>query len=82
MRTLKLLLATLGIAAAILFGGVGRLVYDLLHPARPPIDVNPADSPLLVGEVEFCAADGVPLKGWYVRGVRESRASSCATPSG
>lgn len=68
MRALKILLAALGIAAAALLAGVGWLVYDLLHPARQSIDIDPADSMLLVEEVEFSAADGVPLKGWYVKG--------------
>jgi hypothetical protein len=68
MRALKILLAASGIAAAVLLGGVGWLVYDLLHPARQSIDINPADSLLLVEEVEFSAADGVPLRGWYVKG--------------
>ncbi len=44
------------------------LIHDVTHPSRPTTDLDPADLSVRVEEVEFEAADGITLSGWFVRG--------------
>ncbi len=49
---------------------LGAQVNRLVRPPRQPITLNPNDFMLAAEDVEFNAADGVPLKGWYLAGRR------------
>lgn len=57
-----------GVAAAAVLVLVGWQVSSILRPSRVPIEIDPNELMIAAEEVEFDAADGVPLKGWYLAG--------------
>jgi len=63
-----ILLLILLILIAAVSGASILLIHDVTHPARQQTGFDPADLSVRVEEVEFEAADGVPLSGWFVRG--------------
>ena len=63
-----ILLLILLILIAAVSGASILLIHDVTHPPRPTADVDPADFSVRVEEIEFEAADGIPLSGWFVRG--------------
>ena len=46
--------------------------YLTLHPARPPLRADVAQLPFPVEPVAFPAADGVVLRGWFVRAAADA----------
>jgi uncharacterized protein len=48
------------------FGLSFLLVWSNTHPPRYPLHTSPANYGLPFEEISFQAADGVPLKGWFV----------------
>ncbi len=63
-----ILLLILLILIAAVSGASILLIHDVTHPSRPTTDVDPADFSVRVEEIDFEAADGIPLSGWFVRG--------------
>src|SRR5689334_24043359 len=46
--------------------------YLTLHPPRPPLRADVAQLPFPVEPVAFPAADGVVLRGWFVRAAADA----------
>src|SRR5690348_16053254 len=46
--------------------------YLTLHPTRPPLRADVAQLPFPVEPVAFPAADGVVLRGWFVRAAADA----------
>ncbi len=63
-----ILLASLLILIVGVGGGSIALIHAVTHPARSTTRLDPEDFILPAEEIEFDAADGVPLAGWFVRG--------------
>lgn len=63
-----ILLLTLLILIAGVSGLSILLIHDVTHPSRSTTSLDPADLSVRVEEIEFEAADGIPLSGWFVRG--------------
>lgn len=68
MRAVRRALIAIGVVLAAGLAGVGWQVSRLVRPARVPMELNPNDFLVSAEDVEFDAADGVPLKGWYLPG--------------
>jgi len=64
----RLLLVILAVAALV-GGGVFWILHTLTHPGRDQATLDPADLLLRAEEVTFDSADGVPLSGWFIKGV-------------
>ena len=68
MQVLIRLLMGFALLAAGGLGFVGWQVSLLVRPKRVAIEVSPTEFMVAAEDVEFRAADGVPLKGWMVKG--------------